>query len=113
VALFQNLFENNHYSFKQIIHEHLYEELSSSELAVLCGMSLSSFKRKFKEVFDESPKQYINHKRIEKAQELLHHSELNISEVAYKIGFNDIGYFSKVFKSKVGVPPSEYRLIRN
>lgn len=113
VDLFQNLFENNHYQFKQIIHHHLFEELSTTELARLCGMSLSSFKRKFKAAFNQSPKQYINQKRIEKAKELLNNEELNISEVAYKIGFNDIGYFSKVFKSKEGLTPTEFRLNRN
>lgn len=108
--IFQNLFEKNNYSFKQIIKEHIYDDLSVIELAGLCNMSLSSFKRKFKEVFKESPKQYINHQRILRSKELLNGTTMNISEIGYEIGFNDIGYFSKVFKSKVGLTPSAYKL---
>ncbi len=47
--------------------------------------------------------------KIENAQYLLLNNSLRISEVAYKIGFNDPKYFSKCFKNKVGVSPKEYR----
>lgn len=112
-AIFQNLFQKNHYEFKHIIKEHLYDDLSLTELSGLCGMSLSGFKRKFKDIYEQSPKQYINQKRIEKGQELLTTTELNISEIGYEIGFNDIGYFSKVFKSKMGLTPTEYKIQSN
>lgn len=51
-----------------------------------------------------------NLSRIEIAQELLLNNNLNISEIAYRIGFNDPRYFSRCFKKVVGVSPKEYRI---
>ncbi|WNJ20305.1 AraC family transcriptional regulator [Pontibacter sp. G13] len=108
-AMLGGLFRTPSYDFKEIIHSHLYEDLSVEDLAFFAGMSLSSFKRKFKTVFDSSPNQYIKTKRLIKAQELLQSTELRISDIAYDVGFNDIGYFSKLFKAAFQMSPSEYR----
>ena len=110
-TIFGDLFKSNQYEFKEIIHSHLYEDLNIQDLAFFAGLSLSTFKRKFKEVFGTSPTRYIKTKRLEKAENLLKTTDLRISDIAYDSGFNDIAYFSKAFSAAYQHSPSEYRKI--
>ena len=103
------LFIRKNHEFQQVIQHHLYEDLSVEELAFLCNMSISSFKRKFKNTYGTSPKRYINTKRLEKAQHLLSTSELSVGEICFECGYNDLSYFSKTFKRQFGKLPSELR----
>ncbi|BDD12666.1 AraC family transcriptional regulator (plasmid) [Fulvitalea axinellae] len=104
------LFKPNEVAFKTIIQNNLYANLSLEELATLCHLSLSSFKRKFKEVFGESPKKYIVRKKVEKAAALLKRESLRISDVAYDVGFDSLATFNRNFASIYEKSPSEYRL---
>jgi AraC-like DNA-binding protein len=95
---------------RDVIELHSFSNLKLDELAKLCNLSLSSFKREFKKEFNDSPTNYINNKRLEKAKELLSITDLPINEVGYEIGFDDPLYFSKFFKNKIGISPSAYRI---
>lgn len=108
-TILSDLFNSNEYEFKEIIHSHLYEDLSIQDLAFFAGLSLSSFKRKFNAVFGTSPTRYIKSKRLEKAKGLLRLPEYRISDVAYECGFNDLAYFSKTFHAAFDLSPSDYR----
>ncbi|PWJ43808.1 AraC family transcriptional regulator [Sediminitomix flava] len=108
-SMLNGLFDTNAYDFQEIIHTHLYDDLSVEDLAFFAGLSLSTFKRKFKTVFGTSPNQYIKAKRLTRAQHLLQTTEERISDIAYDCGFNDTGYFSKLFKTEFNQSPSEYR----
>ena len=108
-GILASLFNSPEYEFKEVIHSHLYEDVNLEELAYFTGLSLSSFKRKFKAIFNSSPAQYIKGKRLDQAKLLLDTTKLRISEIAYDCGFNDIGYFSKSFQTAFNVSPSEYR----
>ncbi|ANQ51193.1 helix-turn-helix transcriptional regulator [Flammeovirga sp. MY04] len=107
--MLKSLFQTKEYDFKEVIHAHLYEDLSIQDLAFFTGLSLSTFKRKFKTVFNTSPNQYIKTKRLMKAENLLRVTDQRISDIAYDCGFNDIGYFSKLFKSEYNISPSDFR----
>ena len=104
------LFKPVEVEFKSIIHHNLYANLSLEELAALCHLSASSFKRKFREVFDDSPKKYISRKKVEKAAELLRSNNDRVSDIAYDVGFDSLATFSRNFTSTYGKSPSEYRL---
>jgi YesN/AraC family two-component response regulator len=65
--------------------------------------------RKLKAVTGWSVNSLIREIRIREALKLLQHSEKNISEIAYQLGFSDPLYFSKYFKKEVGVAPQHYR----
>ena len=52
---------------------------------------------------------HINNIKLEKAAELLKLNEMNISEIAYSLGFSSTNYFSTAFKNKFGVSPKEYK----
>lgn len=107
--ILSDLFNENQHSFKEIIQSHLYDDLNSQDLAMIAGYSLSTFKRKFKQVFGTSPNRYIRCQRLQKAQKLLTHSNQRISEIAYDCGFNDLGYFSRSFSTFYELSPSDYR----
>ncbi len=89
--------------------QNIFEDLNTEDLAFLCAMSVSSFKRKFQEVFGTSPNKYITSKRLDKAQSLLRTTTLTISEIAYDCGFSDVSYFSKTFKKYYNSTPSDLR----
>ena len=65
--------------------------------------------RKFKKTTQYTPMSYIKEKRLEKAKELLHRSDMNISQIALASGFKTVHYFSKVFYESTGIRPSDYR----
>ena len=104
------LFKPLDIEFKSTIHHNIYSNLSLDELAKLCHLSISSFKRKFNEVFKTSPKKYILQKKIEKAAALLKSDHLRISDIAYDVGFNSLATFNRNFTSTYGKSPTEYRL---
>ena len=104
------LFKPNEVAFKSTIQHNLYANLSLDELAALCHLSISSFKRKFKIVFNESPKKYISRKKVEKAAALLKTSDLRISDIAYDVGFDSLATFNRNFSNIYGKSPSGFRL---
>lgn len=94
---------------KEVIELHIFSNLKLEQLAKLCNLSLSSFKREFKKEFNDSPTNYLIGKKLKKAKELLSMTDLAISEVAYETGFEDPLYFTRLFKKRIGVAPSSYR----
>ena len=56
-----------------------------------------------------TPSEYMRAKRIKRAEELMHEGEFNVSEIAYRVGFNNPRYFSKYFQETYGMTPSQYK----
>ncbi len=91
----------------KIVDEHLSDEsFGVTALAEELGMSRTSVFSKIKSLMGMSPQAFLNNYRLNKAMELLKAHEMNISEVAYKVGFSTLTGFSRSFKNKFGVPPS-------
>ena len=107
--LLSSLFSPKAFTFKEIITAHLFSNISLEQLAQLTNCSLSSFKREFKKIFNDTPARYIRNKKLEKATELLQITNLNITEITFECGFNDLAVFSKCFKEKYDTTPSDYR----
>ena len=105
-----SLFKPLEYDFKTVIEKNIFSDLSLEEYAHLCSMSVSTFKRHFKDIFQDSPAHYIKLKRLKKAAELLKRTTDRITDICYDCGFSDIGHFSKSFIAQYGCAPSEYRL---
>lgn len=105
LQLFAELFTPRKATLREVIHEHLYANLSLDELARLSGMSLSTFKREFKSTFDDTPTNYIKSKKMEKASQLLKLADLSVSQVAFEVGFSDPAYFSRAFRKHFGQAP--------
>jgi AraC-like DNA-binding protein len=94
---------------KFYFRENLESPLDLKELMRQLPMSYSKFRKLFKEVTGEAPHQYHLNLRLDKARELLSTTNLNVTEVAYNLGFDSVFYFSKLFKVKNGVSPKSYR----
>ena len=104
------LFRPKNIEFKTIIQHNQYSNLSINELASLCHLSTSSFKRKFKETYNETPQKYIVKKKVENAALLLKSSDLRVSDIAYEIGFGSLATFNRNFYNNYGKSHSDYRL---
>ena len=104
------MFKKNSTEFRTAINNNIYSSLSIDEFAHLCGMSVSSFKRKFNNTYNESPKKYISKMKLEKASKMLVLDNARISDVAYDCGFETISTFNRSFKTHFGISPSGYRL---
>lgn len=90
------------------IKKHYTEHISIEFLAKQANLSSRQFSRLFREVYHDSPGNYLLHFRIQKAKTLLY-NKLSISETAYQCGFNDSNYFSRQFKRDTGVTPRAFR----
>ena len=95
---------------KKIIEDHLHDEdFDVNRLCHKVGMSRSNLHRKIKTLTKRSTSHYIRAVRLHKARELLKDTGLNVSEVAYQVGFRDPRYFSRTFSEEFGRSPSELR----
>lgn len=84
-------------------------ELDLVAVAAHAGYSRYHFVRAFKEVYGETPGQYLTHRRIERAEEYLRVANLTVTEICHLVGFSSLGTFSAKFKARTGLSPSEYR----
>lgn len=107
--IFQELFSPTQVNFLEVIESNLCEDLSLQELASLCNMSLATFNRKFREIFKDSPANYLKKQKLEKAKRLLRGTDMRVTEVSWECGFSDASHFTKVFKSETGITPLKFR----
>ena len=93
----------------EYIQEHIDTPITISQLAKTANLNPTYFSNLFSKLIGTSPLQYINKRRIEKAQELLLGTDETLYEIAHQIGLNDEYYFSRLFKKYVGISPNHYR----
>ncbi|MFW5779932.1 MAG: PocR ligand-binding domain-containing protein [Bacillota bacterium] len=91
------------------INANFHKEIRLETLAALCEISPSYFSKLFKKVYRSNLSSFVNSLRIDRAKQLILKTSKNIVDVAYEVGFEDCGYFIKIFKSFAGVTPSQYR----
>ena len=95
----------------QHIHFHYTSPLHITELAEMEHLSVSRYREIFRLAFGISPSEYLMKLRITYAQELLISTELSVTEVANACGLEDVLYFCRLFRKKVGMTPGNYRNI--
>lgn len=105
---------NSESVFLNEIHDFITQNLVKNDLTVpqiaqVMSMSQVQVYRKLKALTDKTPTQYIRAIRMEKAMNLLKTTNLNISEIAYDLGFSDPNYFSRTFQQVYGQTPSSIR----
>ena len=91
------------------IDENLTEPITWEKLAEISGLNEKYICRIFKEYTSKSPINYINELRIELACQDMTVNSSSVTKAAYDCGFNDLSYFSKVFKAYKGISPKEYK----
>ncbi|WP_312751981.1 helix-turn-helix domain-containing protein [Epilithonimonas hominis] len=105
VYLHSLLINERELSFKMVIEKNLYTSLNIDEVAFLCNMSLSTFKRKFLQLYQESPGKWFQLKRLNKAKKLLLNNEATPSEIYMDFGYDSLSNFSTAFKNEFGYSP--------
>ena len=93
-VILSQLFSPVVYTFRQIIEAHLFSPVSVEELAQKTNLSVSSFKREFRKLYNDSPANYLKNKRLEKSAALLLAANERITDIAYDCGFNDLANFT-------------------
>ncbi len=90
------------------IEDNIAKEFSLEEISAETGLTQAKLQEGFKLLYNKTVTEYIRNARLEVARDLIANSEMNISEVVYSIGFTSRSYFSKIFKEKFGVSPSDF-----
>ena len=93
----------------QFIHEHYADELNTANIAESASVSESECLRCFRNTIGTTPIQYVRQYRLQQVCQLLASTKEKISDIAARCGFQDISYFTKIFRETKGMVPSEYR----
>lgn len=96
--------------FKASIWDFLDADLSVSSLCQLMSVGKTKLSSDFKKYAGTTIAKFILNVRLEKAQQLLSATDLTITEIAEKVGFNDYNYFCRVFKKSFDMSPQRYRI---
>ena len=95
--------------FVNHVRQNLQAPLRSADLAAVVGCSVEQLDRRVRRVFGLSPKQYVLRVKVERAMELLTHSDAGLSDIAYEVGFYDQPDFSRRFVRATGRTPAQFR----
>ena len=93
----------------QYIIDHYSEPITLNEIAESASVSIEECRRCFKDIIKETPVHYLVSYRVMMGMELLRTTDLDITDIAFRVGFNDSSYFIQAFKKKNGMTPKQYR----
>jgi len=94
---------------KEYLNDNFKEKISLDLISRDIGISKYYLHRLFREINGNTPLEYLKNIRLEKAKNKLQYSKDSIFEIAFKCGFDNIAYFSNVFKKHIGLSPTQYR----
>ena len=100
---------NKWHAVKEFLDANFVSDIQLDDLSEQFEINKFYLTRKFKETYGITINQYLLNKRIAKSKELLRFSDFSITELSSLCGFNDIAYFTRVFKAIEGIPPSEFK----
>ena len=96
---------------QEYIHENLHTNLDLDTLSQVACLSKFHFIRLFKEVFEQTPRQYLISCRLERASKMLLNSSKSFHEICLDVGLKDSSSFGRLFKKNFGATPHIYRRI--
>ena len=91
------------------IHENYYKDLNMAQVSNYVSMNYSLFSLAFKEYTGVNFVNYLKNMRIREAKRLLVETDLKITDISHKVGYENDKHFMKIFKNICGVSPSDYR----
>ena len=94
---------------KLFIDENYARDISLDEVSQNVDISPYYFSKLFKEATGDTFIEYLTRLRLDKAKELIQHSELSMKEICQQVGYSDPNYFSRIFKKNVGLSPTDYK----
>lgn len=93
---------------RKTVETNFTNKVSVEDLAFLCNMSMSTFKRKFAQVYQTSPRKWLLQKRMELAKNLMERYHERPSEIYFKIGYENHSSFSHAYKQYFGKAPKDH-----
>ncbi len=93
-------------AFKDVVENNVYSNLKIGDIAFLCHMSLSTFKRNFMKEYKTSPGKWFQDKRLRRARNLMKEGQSKPSDIYSEFGYNNLSNFSAAFKNKFGKSPN-------
>jgi AraC-like DNA-binding protein len=94
---------------KYLMETNVFKAINVSDISEQIGVSPPKLNEIFKTYTSMTPYQYYIHIKIHKAEDLLEEDNVTVKEVAFQLGFEDQYYFSRLFKNKTGVAPSDWK----
>lgn len=91
------------------IAEHYQEPAPVSAMVRMSGLAERSFKRRFQQATGMPPLEYVHTLRLEEAKQMLESGDASIEAIAQDVGYEDAGFFSRLFRRKVSMTPAQYR----
>jgi len=104
--------KHNHFDdfeIRRAVETNISNTITVAELAFLCKLSLSTFKRRFSKLYGTSPNKWMLQRRMEIARDLLRHYDQKPSEVYYKVGYENHSSFTQSFRQAFGITPKEFQ----
>ncbi|WP_299129055.1 AraC family transcriptional regulator [uncultured Winogradskyella sp.] len=95
-------------AYAKKIEQNICVAYTLEDIAHDTGLTQAKLQEGFKLLYNRTVTEYIRHARLEVARDYMTSTEMNISEIVYSIGFSSRSYFSKIFKDKFGISPSEF-----
>jgi len=85
------------------------DRLTVRDLSTLSSRSSEHLSRSFRKYLGMTPSTWLNHQKLERAALMLEHSNTAVLDISLSLGFDNLGYFYRLFKNRFGIPPAEYR----
>jgi AraC-like DNA-binding protein len=94
---------------KDFVDARYAEPITVDDLAAAAGLSRAHFSRMFKRTFGESPRDYLQSRRLERAAALLRYTDRSVADICAMVGLHSVGSFTTSFAQVYGTPPGAYR----
>lgn len=94
---------------QQWLREKLGAKISMGALAAHLQLSPRTLNRRFRNATGKTPSAYLQALRLAQSKDLLRHSNLRVSEIAWQVGLHDVSHFSRLFREQAGITPLQYR----
>lgn len=94
---------------QRYVQIHTGEKIAMEEMAHRLNLNPSHFSRIFKQETGETFVEFVTRTKMERAQELLNQSDLNVAEISEQLGYEHTSYFIKLFRNFAGMSPNEFR----
>ena len=106
---FISLCQNQEHQMSMVMENNFSYNLKLENYAQLCHMSLSTFKKCFKQYYNTTPAVWLKNKKIQLALQPVLTTDLSINQIAFECGFEDTSHFIRIFKEKYALTPLQYR----
>jgi AraC-like DNA-binding protein len=94
---------------KDLVDARYAEPITVDDLAAAAGLSRAHFSRMFTRTFGESPREYLQTRRLERAASLLRYTDRSVADICVMVGLRSLGSFTTSFARVYGLPPAAYR----